>query len=153
MMPMPKTGSTTQAQKMADLTFSLLEHCQEKQERIASGLKLTVAEFKLLRCFRSETMVNVSELARRMGLTNSRLTRILDGLVEKGIARRDSATKDRRVKEIVLTDRGRKAEIELDRIYIQTHQHILDLIPEGARDSVLLAMEKLGEAMTEWSKR
>jgi DNA-binding MarR family transcriptional regulator len=150
---MAKPDSSVQAQKMADLTFALLERCQEKQEKMAAGLRLTVAEFKVLRCFRGDTMVTAGELAKRMAVSNSRLTRILDGLVEKAIVRRILGTKDRRVMEVILTERGRKVELELDRTYIQTHQNILELLPSSARDSVILAMEKLGEAMQEWSKK
>jgi hypothetical protein len=42
---------TTQAQKMVDLTFGLHERCQGKLGKMASGLNLTVAEFKVIRCF------------------------------------------------------------------------------------------------------
>ena len=95
---------------MADLTFQLLEKCQEKQERIASSLKLTVAEFKLLLAFHADALLTAGELAKRMGLSNSRLTRILDGLVHKGVVSRALGVRDRRVMEISLTDRGKKVQ-------------------------------------------
>ncbi|MBI4536077.1 MAG: MarR family transcriptional regulator [Ignavibacteriae bacterium] len=141
-----------QAERMADLTFALLEQCQIKQERIASSLQLTVAEFKLLRSFRSDLVVTAGELAKRMKLSSSRLTRILDGLVAKGLARRDVGSSDRRVMEVVLTKRGTDIQNQLNATFLRTHEDILDLLPDGAGDSVLLAMEKLRDAMNEWVK-
>ncbi len=146
------TDRLKKAQRMADFTFELVDHCQLKQKRISESLGLTVAEFRLLRCFRGDYTLSVGELARRMGLSNSRLTRILDGLVEKGIVRRDIAPQDRRMMEVMLTTEGKKIEKNLEKTYIQTHEEILQLIPAGAVDSVLLAMEKLRDAMNNWVK-
>jgi len=139
------------AEKMADLTFELLDQCAFKQEQMAKKLDLTVAEFKLLRSFRNDQILSVSELAKRMDLSNSRLTRILDGLVEKKFVIRELAQKDRRMMEIKLTASGKKIQDEINKIYINTHKDILDLLPQGADDSVIFAMEKLRDAMKKWT--
>jgi DNA-binding MarR family transcriptional regulator len=148
-MKNPQVAS--QAEKMADVTFRLLDQCQEKQERVAKSLGLTVAEFKLMRALRGDPMVSVGELARRMELSNSRLTRILDGLVEKEVVTRDVSRQDRRVIIVELTTHGHDIQSILSERYVRTHQEILDLLPEGAADLVITAMERLSEAMNEWS--
>ena len=142
-----------QAERMADLTFELLEQCQIKREQMAERLHLTVAEFKLLRGFREDETLSVNDLAKRIDLSSSRLTRIIDGLVEKGLARREIGSRDRRVMEISLTPKGKKVQEELEETYVKTHLDILDLLPQGADDSVILAMEKLRDAMKEWVKK
>lgn len=142
-----------QAERMADLTFELLEQCQIKREQMAERLHLTVAEFKLLRGFRKDETLSVNDLAKRIDLSSSRLTRIIDGLVEKGLARREIGSRDRRVMEISLTLKGKKVRDELEETYMKTHLDILDLLPQGADDSVILAMEKLRDAMKEWVKK
>ncbi len=139
------------AEKMADLTFELLDQCAFKQEQMAKNLNLTVAEFKLLRCFRNDQVLSVSELAKRMDLSNSRLTRILDGLVEKELVIREPALKDRRKMELNLTAAGKNIQDEINKIYINTHKEILGLLPQGADDSVIFAMEKLRDAMKKWT--
>jgi DNA-binding MarR family transcriptional regulator len=136
------------AERMAELTIELLEQCQVKQERIADNLGLTVAEFKLLRVFRNDTMVTAGDLARRMQLSSSRLTRILDGLVRKEVVTREVAPDDRRVVQVRLTERGGHLQRELSSQYLQTHVDILELLPDGAGDSVIVAMEKLRDALT-----
>ncbi|MDZ7268798.1 MAG: MarR family transcriptional regulator [candidate division KSB1 bacterium] len=141
-----------QAERLADLTFELLERCQLKRERMAEQLDLTVAEFKLLRGFQQDDVLSVSELARRVDLTSSRLTRIIDGLVEKGIVRREIGSSDRRVMNVTLTAKGREVRAELRRIFVQTHEEIIALLPPGVEKSVIFAMEKLRDALQQWSE-
>jgi MarR family transcriptional regulator, organic hydroperoxide resistance regulator len=148
---MHKPSTTAQAEKMADVTFRLLDQCQEKQERIAKSLGLTIAEFRLLRVFRGDADLSVGDLARRMALSNSRLTRILDGLVDKEVVTREVSRQDRRVIVVTLSGRGQRIQKTLTERYLHTHQEILDLLPEGAIESVIAAMEKLEEAMHEWT--
>lgn len=150
---MIKKGKRELAEKMADLTFSLLEHCQLKQEYISKMLGLTVAEFKLMRSFRKDKNLTVNDLARRMDLSSSRLTRILDGLVEKKIINRELSEKDRRTMNISLTQKGKRIQNELNETYIKTHEEIVELLPEGGGDSVIFAMEKLNNAMEKWVKK
>lgn len=150
-MPKSEIDNDKKAEKMADLTFSLLEHCQIKQEQMAKNLNVTVAEFKLIRSFRDNNSLSVGELAKRMELSSSRLTRILDGLVEKKFVGRELASNDRRVMEIKLTIAGKKIQESINEIYIKTHKDILELLPPGADESVIFAMEKLQEAMKKWT--
>lgn len=139
-----------QAEQMADLTFELLEHCQLKRERLADQLRLTVAEFKLFRAFRDDAVLSVNEIAGRLDLSPSRLTRIIDGLEVKRFLRRTISARDRRVMDITLTEQGKKVQRQLEETYVRTHEDILKLLPNGATDSVLLAMEKLRDAMKRW---
>jgi len=138
------------AERMADVTFALLEECQLKQERIAEGLGLTVAEFKLIRSFRSNIQLTVNELAKIMELSSSRLTRILDGLVKKKIVNRELSDRDRRNMNISLTAKGKKIQGNLNDTYIKSHEEIVDLLPDGGADTVIFAMEKLHKAMERW---
>jgi DNA-binding MarR family transcriptional regulator len=139
------------AEEMADLTFALLERCQEKEERIAGNIGLTVSEFKVLRQFRSDSELSAGELARRTEVSSSRLTRILDGLEEDGVILRHLASGDRRVMEVALTEKGRRIQTDLRRWYIQTHEDILDLLPVGTGESVIFALRKLNQAIQEWA--
>jgi len=138
------------AEKMADLTFRLLDQCQTKQERIAENLGLTVAEFKILRAFQLDRTATMGELTRRAELSSSRMTRILDGMVKKGIVTRQAAADDRRVIDVTLTERGSAIQHSLTERHVRTHEEILRHLPPGSGESVILALEKLGEALQEW---
>lgn len=126
-LPRVNTGNLSTkrlAQRLADLTSELLENCQLKIERTVERLNLTVAEFKLLQSMRNNKVLPAGELAKRIGVSSSRLTRILDGLVGKGFVRREVDKKDRRVVDVMLTAGGEKVKAELRTIYL----HIYNLI-------------------------
>lgn len=147
---MSPTHDQDLAEKMADLTFRLLDQCQAKQERIAGNLGLTVAEFRILRAFSGERTVGMGELTRRAGLSSSRMTRILDGMVKKELVTREAAVDDRRVIEVTLTERGTAIQRTLTDRHVRTHEEILSHLPPGTGESVILALEKLGAALREW---
>jgi DNA-binding MarR family transcriptional regulator len=145
------TADQLYAERLAELTFELLEECQEKREQIANSVGLTVGEFKVMRVFRSNEVLSVGTVADRLELSSSRLTRIIDGLVQKGIVSRETSPDDRRIMELRLTDKGRKLERVLKERYVNTHAQIIALLPEGTPPAVVFAMEKLRDAMKHWS--
>ena len=140
------------AEQMADLTYELLENCQLKIERTAEKLKLTVAEFKLLRSLQDGEMLSAGALAKRMGLSSSRITRIIDGLLKKGMVKKEAGGKDRRIVDIGLTPDGTAARSQLKAMYVSVHEEIINLLPSDAGESVIRAMEKLRQATREWVK-
>ena len=141
------------AEHMADLTYELLENCQIKIERTAHKLNLTVAEFKLLRSIQDGEKLSAGNLAKRLGLSSSRITRIIDGLVKKEMVRKDVGGNDRRVVDVQLTPIGMETRKQLKDMYTSVHRDIIDLLPSDAGESVMLAMEKLREATHEWVKQ
>lgn len=80
---------------------------------IARELGLRPASFGALRALdRPRTM---SEIAAALHCDNSNVTGIVDVLEEKGLATREPAEADRRVKLIALTPAGRKVRARLTR--------------------------------------
>ncbi|HTY37840.1 MAG TPA: MarR family transcriptional regulator [Bacteroidota bacterium] len=145
-------GKNELAQQMADLTYELLENCQLKIERTAEKLHLTVAEFKLLRSLEEGEMLSAGALAKRMGLSSSRITRIIDGLLKKGMVRKEAGGTDRRIVDIGLTSAGIEARSQLKAMYVSVHEEIINLLPTDTEESVVMAMEKLRQATQEWVK-
>ena len=93
------------AERLANLTFSLLANCQEKEVRLAEIHNLTQAEFRCLRLFGTDESVNNKQIAERMNLSPSRLTRIIDGLVEKEYINREIDPNDRRNMRVMLSQK------------------------------------------------
>lgn len=143
----------TLAEQLSESMFDVADSCQLKLERTAESLKLTFSEFKLIRAMRDNRMLRAGELAQRMQLSSSRLTRILDGLVKKGLARREVGPRDRRVIEVTLTPEGEKVQADLREAWLQAHEDVVELLPAEERESVVLGMTKLSQAAKEWSKR
>ena len=109
------------AQQLADITLGLVSACQRRQEMIADNAHLSWSEFKCLRAFQSNPVLSVKDIASRMSLTSSRLTRIIDGLVRKRYATRHIDPTDRRIINVTLTQQGaeiaRKVSAECTGVY------------------------------------
>ena len=141
------------AERLANLTFSLLANCQEKELRLASIHHLTQAEFRCLRLFGHDESVNNKKIAERMNLSPSRLTRIIDGLVEKEYINREIDPDDRRNMRVTLSRRGKLLVNQLNKAYVEIHNEILQDIEESQHEPLIIAMQHLLEALENWLKK
>ena len=62
---MPSPNDQQLAERMADLTYRLLENCTEKQEYIAEKFALSLSEFRCLRSVQSDKTLCVKDIAQR----------------------------------------------------------------------------------------
>jgi len=146
-------GTHQTAERLANLTFSLLANCQEKEVRLATIHNLTQAEFRCLRLFGTDESVNNKKIAERMNLSPSRLTRIIDGLVEKEYIIREIDPEDRRNMRVMLSKRGRQLVNQLNKAYVQIHNEILQDIEVSQHVPLITAMQHLLEALENWLKK
>ena len=145
------TNST--AERLANLTFSLLANCQEKEIRLAELHNLTQAEFRCLRLFGTDENLNNKQIAERMKLSPSRLTRIIDGLVIKEYINREIDPSDRRNMRVTLSRKGRQLVRQLNKAYIDIHNEILEDIDVSQHEQLITAMDHLLTALEKWLRR
>ena len=146
--------STNQtAERLADLTFSLLQRCQEKEARLAEEHGLFHAEFRCLRLMGSEGSLNNKDIAERMNLSPSRITRIMDGLVKKGYMQREINKGDRRNMKISLSRRGKILANKLNKAFVDLHSEILQDIDVSQHEPLITAMEHLHLAIEKWLQK
>jgi len=141
------------AEQLANLTFSLLANCQEKEIRLAEIHALTQAEFRCLRLFGTDENINNKKIAERMNLSPSRLTRIIDGLVNKEYIIREIDPNDRRNMRVCLSRRGQLLVQQLNKAYIEIHREILQDIEEEQHKPLITAMTHLLSALEKWIAR
>lgn len=79
----------------------------------ARAMGLRVPEWRVLACLADEDGAMVTRLARLSLMEQSRLTRIIDQMAERGLVRRRSDPKDRRRVRVFLTDAGRDLALGL----------------------------------------
>lgn len=138
------------AEQLANLTFSLLANCQEKEIRLAEIHGLTQAEFRCLRLFGSDETVNNKKIAERMNLSPSRLTRIIDGLVKKEYIIREIDPNDRRNMRVTLSLKGQSLVKQLNKAYVDIHREILKDIDPEQHEPLTNALEQLLSALEKW---
>jgi len=138
------------ADKLANLTFSLLENCQEKETRLAELHNLTQAEFRCLKLFNTDEILNNKTIAERMKLSQSRLTRIIDGLVSKDYVIREIDKNDRRNMRVTLSPKGKSFVNQLNNAYVDIHKEILMDIDEQQHQPLITALLHLLSALNKW---
>jgi len=103
-----------------DRARRLIGHLQtvmEEAQRADAGdaelrAKLSRGELRVLRVLGRVPHCVMGRLAHSICLSLSSATGIIDGLIEKGLVRRDRSAEDRRVVEIALTEKGRAVHAE-----------------------------------------
>ncbi len=141
------------AAQLSDLTFKLLASCHEKEERLAKQYGLTQAEFRCLRQLHQNESTNNKEIADRMNLSASRLTRIIDGLVVKGYVVREIEPNDRRNMRVYLSEKGGNFTRQLENAYVNIHAQILQDIDLNQHKPLISAMTHLLSALERWIAR
>ena len=141
------------AESLANLTFNLLARCQEKDARLADEQRLLEAEFKCLRLFGSAKSLNNKEIAKRMNLSQSRLTRIIDGLVQKGYLKREIDQTDRRNIKVTLSRRGKIFTNKLDKAFMEIHTEILQDMNVSEQKDLITTMQHLLAASEKWLQK
>lgn len=138
------------AAQLAHLTFNLLTTCQHKENLFAQQYGLTQSEFRCLKLFDKNEIINNKSIAERMSLSASRLTRIIDGLVAKGYMEREINPSDRRNMNVCLSKKGQQLVQKLDNAYVNVHKELLQHIEEPEHKPLIDAMTNLLSAMEKW---
>ena len=91
--------------------FQLKQQCDLLEEGLRESLQLSSAEFQVLRLIGAEAL-SCGDYAARTGRSASRMTRVVDGLVARGLVLRVAGS-DRRTLMLELTEAGRAAQAEI----------------------------------------
>jgi DNA-binding MarR family transcriptional regulator len=94
-----------------------------------------------------------AELARRLRLDRSVVSRLADALEERGWLRRKRHPQDQRAVHLVLTDRGRAAADRLAGARRARLATLLDGVPADERDNVLSALEVLTNGLVKTASK
>jgi DNA-binding MarR family transcriptional regulator len=144
---MENQETTQKAERLAELTLGLVGCCQSKQEQIAERAHLSLSEFRCLRAFRRDTEMSVKDIAHRMNLTSSRLTRIIDGLVKKRYVTRHIDLDDRRVIDVRLTRQGEIIASKVTNDCMHVYTQVLGLLQQQDHDRIINAVGELSVTM------
>jgi DNA-binding MarR family transcriptional regulator len=141
------------AELLGNLIFEILPICKKKETELADEHGLFQAEFKCLRLFEVDGNMNNKEIAKRMRLSPSRLTRVMDGLVKKGYMKRKIDNSDRRNMKLSLSRRGKNLTNKLNKALVDIHSEILQDIDVSQHESLITNMEHLHLAVEKWLQK
>jgi DNA-binding MarR family transcriptional regulator len=116
-------------------------------ERTPCGEPISVSQAHALTELAAHPL-SQAELARRLRLDRSVVSRLADALEERDWLRRRPHPQDQRAVHLVLTERGRAAADRLAGARRARLATLLDGVPAAERDSVLRALEVLTDSLS-----
>jgi DNA-binding MarR family transcriptional regulator len=95
--------------------FVASAHAMDAFERVTGGAGLSYASFNVLRILRGQPEGHArGSIAQRLVTKNADVTRLIDGLVDRGLVRRVRSKSDRRLSLARITPKGTALLAELD---------------------------------------
>ncbi len=100
---------------------------------------------------RQREPLTMGELSKALAVPLSTATRIVDWLVEAGYARRLPDPEDRRIVRVALTEAGQQLYKTIDEFLKQRVEQVLRRFTPEERESLVVLLRKLVEALEELS--
>ena len=106
---MQDAPKNTAVPTLTGLVRTIRDCCQRKEGEICHKLALNASQFACLLALSEEASeLNIHQMAKVMGLSPSRTSRIVDSLVRDGLLSRRALETDRRTQLVALTSTGRQ---------------------------------------------
>jgi MarR family transcriptional regulator, 2-MHQ and catechol-resistance regulon repressor len=110
---------------------------------------VTQAQFGVLEVLGHLGPMSLGELARKMLISCGNTTVIVDNLEKEGFLERTAHGKDRRVKVVQLTPKGRKFFLEIFPQHAAAMTEFIAVLSEQDQERLGMLLKKLGLALTE----
>ena len=138
---------TYQTQSLQNLIGEMLQCCEDRKLYQTQKFELPYSELKCLMLFNGERYLTVKGIAQRLDVAKSRVTKIIDGLITRGLTERMEDPNDGRIKLISLTPKGEEKSKEIEVFQREIHQKILLHLDGDERKTVLSNLGVLRSAM------
>lgn len=143
-MPLDSTLSfTSRAHRMEALIRSTLRTLNHLTRPAIEAMGLTLPRLWVLVHVEGQPGLTMSELARRMTLSRSAITALVDELVKAEWVVRDADPSDRRVIRLFLTPAGRETMNRALDVRVAVVEEALDRLSAHEGDALLAGLEKL----------
>ncbi|MFI5047414.1 MAG: MarR family winged helix-turn-helix transcriptional regulator [Acidimicrobiia bacterium] len=107
------------ARALTTTLYGVLQQMKQHSARRSGEFDMSVAQVRALYALREP--LSMRELAERLFLDPSNLTALVDRLEELGLVERTADAEDRRVKRLIITERGaRLADEVVDAVFAQS---------------------------------
>ena len=138
---------TYQTLRLKNLIKEIVKCCEDRKLYESQKFGLPYAELNCLMQFNGERYLTVNGISQKLDVAKSRVTKIVNGLIEKGMAEQINDPKDGRIKLISLTSEGKLKTEEVTKFLQDIHQKILIQLGDEERKNVLSYLQVLRSAM------
>ncbi len=141
---------TNQVKRFHNEIVELVKKYQfrDRNKRVCCGLSVS-------QCYIIDTLhrfgpLNMKNLAEKMHLSISTITRVVAPLVKKEFVRREEDQKDRRIRLIMLTKKGQAAFQQSWQNVFESEKIILGNFPAEQRELLITLLFDLNKAVKQW---
>ncbi len=139
-----------QAERFHREIIELVKKYQFRDRNQAIWCGISVSQCYMLETLHRHGPLTMKQLAGKLYLSISTVTRVLDPLVKKGHVLRTEGEKDRRVRLIQLTKKGESLFQKNWKGVFQSERDILMKFPVGQRENLLGFLRDLNQAVDKW---
>ena len=143
----PENLLAYQTLRLQSLIEEVVKCCDDRKLYESQKFGLPFAEINCLMQFDGERYLTVKGIAQKLAVAKSRVTKIINGLTEKGMVEQIHDPKDARIKLISLTTKGKQKTDEVVEFLRGLHQKILMQMGPEERKNVLSYLQLLRSAM------
>ena len=136
-----------QTQRLQALLKEVNDCCEERYLHETRRFNLLNAEIRSLMLFKGERYLTVKGMAEKMEVAKSRVTKIVDGLIRKGLVQRIEDPGDGRIVLVKLTSEGLKKSEEIEEFRQEIHHKILTAMNGDERKTLLANLDLLRATM------
>lgn len=112
------------------LVYEMKKRCAAIDNKLMEHLNLSQSELLFFSSLDQCTGISSPELAKNMGLSPSRISRVIEKLVVDGYLDRNVDKTDRRAITLCLTDEGKKIRAEIDKNRQECEARLLNVLPQ-----------------------
>ncbi len=117
--------------EILDLVYEMKKKCAAMDNQLMEHLQLSQSELLFFGSLDQCTGISSPELARNMGLSPSRISRVIEKLVVDGYLDRNTDKADRRAITLCLTENGKKIREEIAKTRQDCEARLLNVLPES----------------------
>ncbi len=116
---------------LMSMIYELKKKCSQVDQRLMDDLKISQSELLFFSALDNCQGISSPELARNMGLSLSRISRVVDKLVNNGYLDRKADEVDRRAIRLCLTSKGKAIRNKIDKVRNECEEKLLEIIPSS----------------------
>ncbi len=149
---MKKLVSQKDIKEFHDTIIDLIKKYQFRDRNRITCFGISVSQCYVLETLYSNGSLTMKELARKMHLSISTITRVVDQLENKNLVKREQNSEDLRIRLLRLTIDGEKVFLQSWKSVFESEKKIFENVPLESRDILLKVLKELNQAVDVWQK-
>ncbi|HZK94992.1 MAG TPA: MarR family transcriptional regulator [Prolixibacteraceae bacterium] len=111
------------------LVYQMKQKCAQVDQQLMDDLNISQSELLFFSALDNCLGLSSPELAKNMGLSLSRISRVVDKLVVNGYLDRNTDAADRRAITLCLTPKGKEVRNKIDEVRNECEARLIETIP------------------------